>query len=198
MKPFKPKNPAFNIPIWKRPPQPKKVRAKTPEFAPKPEPKKKKIDERGKPPFENLKSFIVTATIMSYAVDKLTGEILFSLLNSNTQYYWKKHTKMLLSYLMPYKGLLEFGNPTVDWTDEYPKDSNLNKVPAKSRIRSIQLTNSNVKKDVRDFLVGIKVQFSKGFETHSFDVKDQYEFGALEHSTCDIGPGTDIRRIVMI
>ena len=194
MKPFTPKNPAYNIPVWKRPPP---VRAKTPEFGAKPKPRKI-LAGRGKPPFKKLQSFIVTATIMSYAVDKLTGEILFSLLNSNTQYYWKKHTKMLLSYLMPYKGLLEFGNSTVDWTDEYPEDSNLNQVPAKARIRTIQLTNSNVKKDIRDFLVGIKVQFSKGFETHSFDVKDQYESSSLEHSTCEIDPGTDIRRIIMI
>ena len=188
MKPFKPKNPAFNIPIWKRPPQPKKVRAKTPEFAPKPEPKKKKIDERGKPPFENLKSFIVTATIMSYAVDKLRGEILFNMLNSNTRFYWKKHTKMLLSYLMPYKDLLEFGNPTVDWTDECPKESEMIHVPTKARVRALQITTSNVRKDVRDFLVGIKVYFTQGFSTDSFDVKDQYESEELEHHTCDFDP----------
>ena len=93
--------------------------------------------------------------------------------------------------------MLEFGDRSIPWTDEYPKEKDLLKMKTNTRLTAIDFVNSNVKKDVdiRDYLVGIKLYFTNDVSTPLFHVKDHYENKNLEFETQKFDKNKDLRKI---
>ena len=53
---------------------------------------------------------------------------------------------------------MEFGDETVDWSNDYPDELDLVDIPATTKLTSLHLTIAEEK--VRDDLVGLKLKFT--------------------------------------
>ena len=93
--------------------------------------------------------------------------------------------------------MLEFGDRSIPWTEEYPSETDLLKMKTNTRLKAIDFINSNVRKDagVRDYLVGIKLYFTNDVSTPLYHVKDQYESKYLEFETQKFDKNKDLRKI---
>ena len=194
---YKPTTPNLptRIPIWKRSSssQSPKRKAKTPDpKSPKGQPK------RGQPPLPKLNSLKVTAMIMSFAFNRYQVKLLFNRLSKNTGCYFSKHHKILSGCMTPYRELLEYGDRKVQWTNEYPNDEQIAEMSDKVKLKAIQLTNTNIRGHVRDFLVAIRLYFSNGEQSPLYEVKPKEENEKREDDTFQINTKQEISKISVI
>ena len=86
------------------------------------------LNEKVRPPFDNLSSFNAAAVVLSYYSQPVKVGVMLSQLSRNSRSYAEKHLQILKGFLkwkLEITYIIEFGNTKLPYAHVYPNEENL-------------------------------------------------------------------------